>query len=480
MKNDDFRRWAHEFADWMADYFENIGDYPVKPDVQPGDIKKQLPDGPPATGESMERIFRDFQEIVLPGMTHWQHPQFFAYFPASRSAPSVLAEMLTAALGAQCMLWFTSPAAEELEERCMEWLRGMCGLPGSFVGSIQETASAATLIALLMARERLSGFRINREGFHGQPRLRVYASEHVHSSINKAVRIAGYGEDNLVMIPTDEAFAMLPEALEAAIQEDLEKGYHPACVVAATGTTSSTALDPLRAIGEICRRYECFFHVDAAYAGTALLLPEMRWIADGVELADSFVFNPHKWLFVNFDCSAFYVKDKELLINTFAITPEYLRTAEDRLVNNYRDWGIQLGRRFRALKLWFVIRSYGVEGLREKLRLHLRCGEWLRKQIEAAPDFELLAPVPLNLVCFRYRPAGDYPEARLDALNEELLNTLNNSGRILLTQTRLNGSYTIRMVAGQTETTLADVQRGWKFIVETARGADVSSMKDVT
>jgi aromatic-L-amino-acid decarboxylase len=473
MNHQHFRQWAHRMADWMADYFEEVGEYPVKPDVQPGDIKSQLPAEPPAAPEPMEKIFGDFEEIILPGMTHWQHPRFFAYFPASRSAPSVLAEMLTATLGANCMLWLTSPAAEELEERTMEWLRQMTDLPGNFVGSIQETASASTLIALLMARERLSRFRSNREGLYNLPTMRVYASDQVHSSINKAARIAGFGEDNLVLIPTDESYAMDPQALEEAIHDDVRKGYAPACVVAALGTTSSTALDPIRRIGEVCKRYNCFYHIDAAYAGTALLLPEMRWMNDGVELADSFVFNPHKWMFVNFDCSAFFVKDKELLVKTFAITPEYLKTTEDQQVNNYRDWGIQLGRRFRALKLWFVIRSYGVKSLREKLRLHLRAGEWVKGQVEAAPDFELLAPVPLNLVCFRYRPAGEYSEAQLDALNEQLLKKLNDSGKILLTHTKLDGKFTIRLVAGQTETTLEDVRQGWELITEVARGMEL-------
>lgn len=463
-----FREWAHRLADWMADYFEQIGAFPVKPDVKPGDIKRQLPLQPPVEGEPMEDIFRDFQEIILPGMTHWQHPQFFAYFPASRSAPSVLAEMLTATLGAQCMLWFTSPAAEELEDRCMEWLRQMTGLPESFTGSIQETASAATLIALLMARERISRFRSNQEGLSNLPELRVYASQQVHSSINKAARIAGYGEKNLVLIETDEQYAMRPDVLAETIHDDIVKGYMPAAVVAAMGTTSSTALDPIRAIGEICRRYNLFFHVDAAYAGTAMLLPEMRWMMDGIELADSFVFNPHKWMFVNFDCTAFFVRDKKLLVDTFSITPEYLRTPEDRMVNNYRDWGIQLGRRFRALKLWFVIRSYGVAGLQERLRRHIAAGQWLKEEVERQPDFELLAPAPLNLVCFRYCPTG-VPEDQLNALNERLLNTLNNSGKILLTQTKLSGKYTIRLVAGQTETTLADVQQGWALIQQTAR-----------
>lgn len=469
MDHKTFRYWAHQMADWMADYFENIEKYPVKPPVRPGEIKAKLPPAPPPAPEPMEDIFRDFQEIILPGMTHWQHPQFFAYFPASRSAPSVLAEMLTAAMGAQCMIWYTSPAAEELEERTMEWLRQMTGLPADFVGSIQETASAATLIALLMARERKNHFRSNREGLGDMPSLRIYASEQVHSSIPKAARIAGYGEKNVVLIPTDDQYAMDAEELERAIREDIIKGQMPACVVAAMGTTSSTAIDPLRPIGEIARKYGLFFHVDAAFAGTALLLPEMRWMSDGIELADSFVFNPHKWMFVNFDCSAFFVRDKELLVNTFSILPEYLKTPEDKLVNNYRDWGIQLGRRFRALKLWFVIRNYGVEGLREKIRLHLRIGEWLAGQVQVEPDFELLAPVPLNLVCFRYHPVGMDSVEELNALNEQLLQRLNDSGRILLTQTKLSGNYTIRLVAGQAETELEDVQKGWELIKETAR-----------
>ena len=368
------------------------------------------------------------------------------------------------------MIWYTSPAAEELEERCMEWLREMLALPAGWAGSIQETASAATLAALLMARERISNFQVNQKGWYGQPRLRVYASEHIHSSIPKGVRIAGFGEENLVLIPTDENFAMLPDKLEAAIEHDLSLGSQPACVVAAIGTTSSTAIDPIRPIGELCQKYGLFFHVDAAYAGTALLLPEQRWMSEGMELADSFVFNPHKWLFTNFDCTAFFVKDKKLLTDTFSILPEYLKTPLDQQVNNYRDWGIQLGRRFRALKLWFVIRTYGLEGLQARLREHIRIGQWLAAEIEKEPDFELLAPVPLNLVCFRYHPEGGYSEEQLNRINEQLLQTLNDSGKILLTQTKLNGKYTIRLVAGQVETKLEDVQNGWRLIQEVARG----------
>ncbi len=468
MDTGQFRYWAHELADWMADYFEQVGNFPVKPAVMPGDIKNQLPAQAPEKGEAFDQQFEDFLKIILPGMTHWQHPGFFAYFPASRSAPSVLAEMLTAAMGAQCMIWYTSPAAEELEERCMEWLRGMLALPEAWTGVIQETASAATLIALLMAREKASGFEINQKGFYGRAPMRIYASGQVHSSIPKAVKIAGFGEENLVVIPTDAQFALLPDQLEAAIIRDLEAGLQPLAVVAAMGTTSSTAMDPIAPIGRICKKYGLFLHVDAAYAGAALILPEMRWMAEGMEMADSFVFNPHKWLFVNFDCTAFYVKDKDLLQNTFSILPEYLKTPLDKQVNNYRDWGIQLGRRFRALKLWFVLRTYGIEGLQERLREHIRIGQWLKGAVERHPHFELLAPVPLNLVCFRFHPPHLQDETELNTLNERLLQKLNESGKILLTQTRLNGKYTLRLVAGQVETRLEDVQVGWALICETA------------
>jgi aromatic-L-amino-acid decarboxylase len=469
MTHSEFRQRAHQLADWMADYFENIAQYPVKPAIAPGDIKAQLPDNPPLASEPFDALMADFQSIILPGMTHWSHPQFFAYFPTGNSAPSVLAEMLTAAMGAQCMIWQTSPAAEELEERVMEWLRDMLGLPNNWVGVIQDTASTATLASLITAREQATQWAINQSGFYQSPRLRVYASAQVHSSILKDVRIAGYGEDNLVYIPTDEAYAMIPEALEQAMLDDIEQGFRPACVVAAIGTTSSTAMDPLRPIGEICRRHRVFLHVDAAYAGAAFLLPEMRHLIEGIELADSLVFNPHKWMFTNFDCTAYFVRDKAALVSSFSILPEYLKTPEDQLVNNYRDWGIPLGRRFRALKLWFVIRSYGVEGLQFKIRSHIEYGQRLAALIAAAPDFEIMAPVPLNLVCFRYLPQPDLSPEAADRLNEQLLLRLNGSGRILLTQTRLSGRYVIRMVAGQTDATWEEIEKGWELIQSTAR-----------
>ncbi len=475
MNTNDFRTHAHELADWMADYLENIDDYPVTPLVRPGDIKNQLPGSAPENPESFASIFQDFRNVILPGMTHWQHPGFFAYFPANNSEPSILAEMLTATLGAQCMLWLTSPAAEELEERMMEWLREMLGLPADFTGVIQDTASSSTLVAILTARERRTGFEINRRGFAQADRFRVYTSTQGHSSIDKDVKIAGIGIENLVKVEVDEMFAMAPSSLEEAIQQDINDGFVPLCVVSTIGTTSSTAIDPIEQIGIICRKYNLWHHVDASYAGSALILPEMRWMSKGVELADSFVFNPHKWLFTNFDCSAYFVKDKQALIDTFSILPEYLKTPEDKQVNNYRDWGIPLGRRFRALKLWFVIRTYGISGLQEKIRSHIQFGQWLKEEVQNAPGVELMAPAPLNLVCFRFSPCIMISEKDVDTINSKILESLNTSGEVFLTQTKLNGKVVLRFVAGQTHTQFEDVQKGWLMIYKT--GLDVCEGK---
>jgi len=466
MTNQEFRKYAHELVDWMADYLETLEQYPVKPSVKPGDIKAQLPHHAPEQGEAFEQIFQDFKDIIVPGMTHWQHPKYFAYFPAMNSEPSILAEMLTATLGAQCMIWLTSPAAEELEERTMEWLRDMLGLPQHFTGVIQDTASTATLVALLTAREVASDFRINQSGWQGDEKYRIYASTQAHSSIDKAVRIAGFGIDNLVKIGVDENYAMIPSQLAQAIRQDIRDGYRPLCVVSCIGTTSSTAIDPVESIATIAKLHGLWHHVDAAYAGSALLLPELRWMGEGLESADSFVFNPHKWMLTNFDCSAYFVKDKTALVNTFSILPEYLKTAADQEVNNYRDWGIQLGRRFRALKLWFVIRSYGIEGLREKIRQHIEWAQWLKMQVEQAPDFELMAPVPLNLVCFRHHPTGVDEEVELERINSKLLQNLNDSGKIFLTQTKLNGTYVLRLVGGTNHLTFEDVQEAWALVRE--------------
>jgi aromatic-L-amino-acid/L-tryptophan decarboxylase len=466
MNNQEFRKNAHLLVDWMADYLENLQDLPVKPSIRPGDIKKQLPLQAPENGESFEDIFKDFKEIILPGMTHWQHPQFFAYFPTGGSEPSILAEMLATTMGAQCMIWLTSPAAEELETRMMEWIRAALDLPENMTGVIQDSSSSSTLVALLTAREAKSQFDINKNGFSGQEKYRIYCSTQAHSSVDKDVKIAGFGLENLVHIAVDENYSMLPDALEKAILLDIENGFTPLFVMSTMGSTSSCGVDPLDKIGELCQKHQMWHHVDASYAGTALLLPEMRWMAHGMETVDSFVFNPHKWMFTHFDCSAYFVKDTKALTNTFSILPEYLKTPEDQLVNNYRDWGIPLGRRFRALKLWFVMRSYGLQNMQQKIREHLKYGHWLANEVVNHPDFELIAPVSLNLVCFRWHPLGIDDEDTLLQLNQKLLQKLNDSGKILLTQTKLNGKFVIRFVAGQTHLKLEDVQLGWKLILE--------------
>jgi aromatic-L-amino-acid decarboxylase len=477
MNPDDFRRHAHQLADWMADYLRDVGELPVTPGVSPGDISRQLPSKPPHEGEAFQALFQDFTEIIVPGMTHWNHPGWFAYFPGNNSPPSILAEMLTATLGAQCMSWATSPAATELEQVTMEWLRIMLGLPPEFTGVIQDTASTATLVALLSARERATSHSAGRSGLAGGPRLTVYASTEAHSSVDKGVKLAGYGLEQLHRVPVDENYAMLPEELERLVVTDMRAGLMPACVVATIGTTSSTAVDPLPRIAEVCRRHGVWLHVDAAYAGTAAIVPELRPLFNGVEHADSFVFNPHKWMLVNFDCSAYFVRDRAALLRTFELTPEYLRTAVDAEVVNFRDWGIQLGRRFRALKLWFVIRSYGLEGLQALVRKHVALARELAEWIEGTPGFELMAPVPFGLVCFRYNPpelAGD--ETRIDALNQELLARVNATRRMHLTHTRLAGRFVIRLVVGQRQTEREHVEQAWSLMQEGARSA-VSSLR---
>ena len=469
MTNQEFRAYAHELVDWMADYLQEVERYPVRPRVAPGDILGRLPLHPPSAGEPFAEIFADFRNTILPGMTHWQHPSFFAYFPANNSPPSILAEMLTATLGAQCMSWATSPAATELEERMMQWLGEMTGLPPAFTGVIQDTASTSTLCAILTARERRSSFRVNAQGLSRGTRYAVYASTETHSSIERAVKIAGLGSAALRKLPVDERFAMVPRALEEAIARDVAGGFEPLCAVATIGTTGSTAIDPLKQIGEICSRHGVWLHVDAAYGGTAMILPELRWMIEGIELADSFVFNPHKWMFTNFDCSAYFVKDAGLLIRTFEILPEYLKTPEGERVHNYRDWGIQLGRRFRALKLWFVIRTFGVEGLRERIRGHMALAQFFARTIGEEPDFEVLAPIPLAAVCFRYHPAGIDDPATLDRANSALMEELNRTGRMFITHTRLNGRIALRFVAGQTGVTQRHIDEALQLIRTTAR-----------
>ena len=465
MDLEEFRKQGHELVDWMADYFKNIENYPVKSQVSPGDIYKQLPDSAPEEGESFPEIMNDFKEKILPGITHWQHPGFFAYFNANNSFPSILGEMLTATMGAQCMIWDTSPAAAELEEKTMNWLKEMLGLPSNLHGVIQDTASTASLVAILTAREKYSNYQVNQKGFSSEEHFTVYCSTETHSSVEKGVKIAGIGKENLTKISTDDNQAMNPEALEAAIKTDIANGKKPICVVAALGTTSTTAVDPLKEIAAICKKYNCWLHVDAAYAGSALILPEYRWMIEGIEDVDSFVFNPHKWLFVNFDCTAYYVKDKEALLRTFEILPEYLKTVSRGKVNDYRDWGVQLGRRFRALKLWFVLRNFGVKGLQQKLRSHMELAQSLESWINENEDFEILAPVNFNLVCFRYHPKHINDEETLTKLNTQLLNAINQTGNFFITHTKIKGKYAIRVVTGQTNIEPSHLENFCKLMI---------------
>ncbi|MDG1483242.1 MAG: pyridoxal-dependent decarboxylase [Myxococcota bacterium] len=468
MSPDEFRRHAHTMVDWMADYMEGVEAYPVRAQTEPGAIAAQLPGSAPESGESFESIFADFQRIVMPGMTHWQHPAFHAYFPANSSPPSVLAEMLTATLAAQCMLWQTSPAATELEVVVLDWLRKLLGLPEGLAGVIQDSASSATLCAILTARERATDWRINADGPGAGPPVIFYASANAHSSIDKAIRIAGVGINHLRKLPVDDSGAMIPSALQAAVDADRAAGVVPAGVITCLGSTGTGAVDDLVSIGAICQAENLYLHVDAAWAGSALILPEQRWMIAGIELADSFVFNPHKWLLTNFDCSAHYVRDPEPLIRTLSILPAYLKSRETGSVIDFRDWGIPLGRRFRALKLWFVLRSYGAEALREMLRSHISLTEELAGWIRASPDFTLVDGPRLALLNFRYTPAGVTDEAVLTDLNTRLVERINDTGLLYLTGSRIAEMKTIRFSIGQRTTVRRHVVAGWATIQEVA------------
>ena len=469
---EEFARDGRTVLDWLAGYWRELGDRPVLSRVRPGEIRALLPERPPETGEPFDEVMRDLDRIVVPGLTHWQSPNFFAFFPSNNSGPSVLGELLSAGLGVQGMLWATSPACTELETHVLDWLVDLLELPAGFRsdgpggGVIQDTASSATLTALLAARERATAFESNRIGVRAP--LVAYGSEESHSSLLKAVRIAGLGSANLRSIPVHPTTrAARPEAFEALIREDLAAGRIPCFLTVTLGTTSTGAFDPLEPLGRIARDHGIWVHVDAAMSGTAFLCPEFRKPQAGVELADSYCFNPHKWMFTNFDCDAFWVRDRRALIETLSVTPEYLRNRESDAgeVTDYRDWHIPLGRRFRALKLWLVLRHYGAAGLREHVRAHVAWGQEFRGWIQEADDFELLAPAPLNHVTFRYRRPG----AALDDLNRRLLDTLNESGRLYLTHTRVPAGVALRMVIAQTNTTRAHVREAWHRITRTAR-----------
>src|SRR5664280_3648506 len=474
MDPSEFRRLGHELVDWIADYRERIAEFPVMSRVAPGEIEALLPAAPPRRAEGLSDIAADLERIVLPGITHWNHPGWFAYFPSNTDLSSVLADLVAAGLGPQCMSWRTSPAATEVENVVIDWLRQMLGLSTAFSGVIQDTASTATFCALLCARERTTAFGQDRGGLQSEDApLVVYASDQAHSSVPKAALLAGFGAEHLRLIETDEAHALRLDLLEAAIRDDLAAGRRPCAVVAAIGTTATTAVDPLAAIAKLAAEHGLWLHVDAAMAGVAMICPEYRPLWEGVESADSLVLNPHKWLGTGFDLSAYFVRDPEHLVRVMSTDPSYLRTAQDGRVRNLRDWGIPLGRRFRALKLWFLIREYGVEGLQKRIRRDIDNAQWLAARVGAEPGWELLAPVPLQTVCLRHVPpalAGD--ETALAAHNRAVAERINQGGRAYLTSAELKGRQIVRVSIGAQATERADVEALWDEL--RAAGADAS------
>ena len=470
MDTHEFRSLGHELIDWIADYREHIAEYPVMSRVQPGEVAAQLPAEPPRRAEGLATISADLERIVLPGITHWNHPGFFAYFPSNSDLSSVLADLVSSGLGVQGMSWQTSPAATEVEDVVMEWLRQMLGLSGAFTGVIHDTASTATLCALLCARERSSGFSQDRGGLQTEESpLVVYASDQAHSSVPKAAHLAGFGADNLRLLETDDEHALRLDVLEAAVRDDLAAGRKPCALVATVGTTATTALDPLAAMAELAARHGMWLHVDAALAGSAMICPEHRWMWEGVEHADSMVLNPHKWMGTGFDLSAYFVRDPQHLVRVMSTDPSYLRTAQDGLVRNLRDWGIPLGRRFRALKLWFLIREYGVEGLQARVRRDLDNSAWLTQQVDAAHHWQRLAPVPLQTVCVRHvPPALEDDEPALTAHNLAIAERVNRAGRAYVTPSVLKGRQMIRVSIGAQATEREHVAAVWRELQEAA------------
>lgn len=468
MTPEDFRRFGHQLIDWIANYRAGVADLPVMSPLEPGAVRAELPATPPARPEAFDGVFRDLQEIILPGLSHWQHPNFYGYFPANAELASVLGDYLSTGLGVIGLSWQSSPALTELEEVVTDWVRQMVGLSTAWSGVIQDTASTSTLVALLCARERASNYSLARGGLQGEARpLIVYVSAHSHSSVDKAALLAGFGRDNVRTIPTDERHALRPDAIAKAIRKDLDRGLTPCAVVATTGTTTTTALDPVEALAEIARRYDLWLHVDAAMAGSAMILPECRWMWQGVEGADSLVLNAHKWLGAAFDCSLYYVRDPQHLVRVMSTNPSYLQSAVDSRVKNLRDWGIPLGRRFRALKLWCLIREQGVEGLQARLRRDIANAQWLAEQVRAAPGWRVLAPVPLQTVCVRHEPPGLEGEA-LDEHTQAWGERANRSGRAYLTPAVLDGRWMVRVSIGAISTERAHVASLWALMRQEA------------
>ncbi len=467
MSADEFRRFGHELIDWISDYFERIEDLPVLSQINPGDLKAQLPTSAPQRGEPMAQIIADVDRLLVPALTHWSHPSFFAYFATSTSAPGIFGELLSAAFDNKAMLWRTSPASTELEEVAVDWLRQMMGLDAGYTGIIYDTASVSSMHAIAAAREGVEQ-RVREEGMSGRtdlPLLRVYVSEQAHSSIEKGVITLGLGQRGLRKIPTDAEFRMNAQALAEAIEEDKRQGMIPFCIVATIGTTSTSSIDPIKEIIPIGEKHAMWLHVDAAYAGSAAVVPELQYILNGCERADSVAVNPHKWLFTPFDLSVLYCRHMDLLRRAFSLVPEYLRTPEQEQVRNGSDYGIQLGRRFRALKLWMVIRYFGQEGLAARIREHCRLAKLFTSWVEESPDWELMAPVPLSLVCFRACPQVEAVDenarnAHWDTLNEEIMHAVNATGKAYLSHTRLNDKLTLRLAVGNIRTTEQHVRSG--------------------
>ena len=462
----EFRTEGKKIIDWIADYYENIEKYPVLSQVKPGEIKSSLPQGPPQKGETLDELMRDINEKIMPGITHWQSPNFFAFFPSNTSFPAILGDLISSGLGVQGMIWATSPAATELETRVLDWLAEMMGMPEKFKstsaggGVIQDTASTSALTAVIAARERVTNFEANKKGV--RQNIVAYISTQTHSSLEKAIKMAGIGKENLRIIDVDETFAMRTDLLGEQIQKDKNEGLIPFFICATLGTTSSNAVDPIRKIGEISRHENCWLHIDAAMSGTAMLCPEYRHFQDGIELADSYSFNPHKWMFTNFDCDVFWIGNRKELINTFSILPEYLRNqaTESGQVFDYRDWHIQLGRRFRSLKLWFVIRHYGVEGLQFHVRKHIEMAQEFASWVRNSENFEVFVKPPFNLICFRHKNGDNF--------NMKLMNEVNKTGKMYFTHTKLNGQVVLRMSIGQTNTGKEHVKGAWKLIQKKA------------
>ena len=471
MTTDEFRRFGHELIDWVADYFDKIEQFPVLADVEPGDLKAKLPMSPPDKGEPMQQIIADIDRLIVPAVTHWCHPSFFAYFATSTSGPGILGELLTAALDNKGILWRTSPASAELEEVTLDWLRQMMGLDPGLTGIIYDTASVSSMHALAAAREGVEQ-RIREDGMSGRPDLpllRVYVSDQAHSSIEKGIITLGLGQRAMRKIPTDKDFRMDVKALAAAIEEDKRNGFIPFCIVATVGTTSTSSIDPVREIVPISEEHAMWLHVDAAYAGSAAVVPELRYILDGCERADSIVVNPHKWLFTPFDCSVLYTRHMDLLARAFSLVPEYLRTPEGAKVRSGSDYGIQLGRRFRALKLWMVIRYFGHEGLAARIREHCRLARLFASWVEESADWELMAPTPFALICFRACPSQDgesdeIREKRLDILNEAIMHGVNATGKALFSHTKLNDKLTLRLSIGNIRTNERHVRQVWELL----------------